>query len=223
MPQEIEPPTLVSCEIAVGDFNHDGNLDIVVTSQDDNTVLVLLNNSGDGTFQDGYVKYAVGAFPNAVAVGGFTNDGNLDIVTASANNKTDSVTVLLGNGDGTFQEPPKTYTLDHESFAVAVGDFNHDGNLDIVTVNYYANSVAVLLGNGDGTFQQPPHYSPVGGGGGPVAIAIGDFTNNRNLDIVTANYNPGTVWVMLGNGDGTFQAPPHYYWGSLDYRGQNIR
>ena len=193
--------------IAVGDLDHDGNLDIVAVSQFANSVLVLLNN-GDGTFPTQTQQiYDVGASPLAVALGDFMNNGNLDIVTA---NDDGTVTLLLGNGDGTFQEPPTDRPSVYSSAnAIAVGDFNHDGNLDIVTANYHDDVVTLLLGNGDGTFQDFVTYDV---GKGPADLAVGDFNNDRNLDIVAGNdygFEPAlhkTVSVLLGNGNGTFQA-----------------
>ncbi len=195
--------------VATGDFNHDGNLDIVAANYTDNTVSVFLGN-GDGTFQPAVV-YAVGNGPDSVAVGDFNHDGNLDIVTANAID--DTVSVLLGNGDGTFK-PAVAYAVGNYPIAVAVGDFTHDGNLDIVTANIIDNTVSVLLGNGDGTFRPAVAYAV---GSNPYSLAVGEFTHDGNLDIVTANSTDGTVSVLLGNGDGTFQPAAAYDVGDEPY------
>ncbi|GHO49038.1 FG-GAP repeat domain-containing protein [Ktedonospora formicarum] len=196
--------------IALGDFNHDGNLDIVVTSTDDNNVLVYLNNSGDGTFQAGSVSYPVGATPIAVAVGDFNRDGNLDIVTG---NDDGTVTVLLNYGDGTFQPQPPI-PCSFYSHSIAVGDFNRDGNLDILTANYDDGTVTVLLGNGDGGFQAQTPRNVEGKYGNvyykyPWAFAVGDFNDDGNLDIVFVD-DDSFVWIGLGNGDGNFQPATLY-------------
>jgi hypothetical protein len=94
------------------------------------------------------VNYAIGSYSQAVAVGDFNGDGRHDIVTANLNAA--SVSVLLNNGDNTFQAA-QSYAVNIGPRSVAVGDFDRDGNLDIVTANEV--DVSVLLGNGDGSFQ----------------------------------------------------------------------
>src|SRR5205085_8640038 len=128
----------------------------------DNTISVLLGN-GDGTFQPA-VTYAVGANPIAVAVADF--NGHPGIVAADSNydSKTStfgsgSVSVLLGNGDGTFL-PAATYSVGRDPRSVVVAKLN--GHLDIFTANATDNTVSVLLGNGDGTFAPTAVASPTG-------------------------------------------------------------
>jgi hypothetical protein len=118
-----------------------------------------------------------------------------------------SVSILLGNGDGTFQ-PANNVVAGTNPSSIAVGDFNGDGRVDIVTVNS-DNTVSALLGNGDGTFQTHVDYET---GIGPNSVAIGDFNGDGRLDLVVANTGSVSVSVLLGNGDGTFQ--PH-----VDYSG----
>ena len=138
--------------VAVADFNRDGKLDLVVTNHDN--INVLLGN-GDGTFQPA-VNYAAGASPGSPAVGDFNRDGKLDLVVANnSNNSTNTVNVLLGNGDGTFQ-PAVSYSTGPNPTSVAVADFNADGQLDLAVAtngNTSNNTVSILLGNGDGNFQ----------------------------------------------------------------------
>jgi len=190
--------------VAVGDFNHDGHLDLVTANSADGTLSVLLGN-GDGTFQAGTSSdIRVGNDPVSVAVGDFNHDGNLDLVAANSGDNT--VSVLLGNGDGSFQDPVN-FAVGNHPWSVAVGDFTHDGNLDIVTANSGDNTVSVLLGNGDGTFQDAVSYQV---GSVSEAVAVGDLTGDGHLDIVTANHGDNTVSVLLGNGDGTFQSAVSY-------------
>jgi hypothetical protein len=164
------------------------------------------------------VSYPVDAYPSAVAVGDFNGDGKLDLVTANYGHYgVSDVSVLLGNGDGTFQ-PARNFATGTLPVvpSVAVGDFNGDGKLDIVATN--GSSVSVLLGNGDGTFQPAQTYGLPDEGGlvqTPLSLAVGDLNGDGKLDLVvtgTTQYlgygsaPPGAnyVNVLLGNGDGTF-------------------
>ena len=186
---------------AVGDFNHDGNLDLVVTTCIvSNEVTVMLGN-GDGTLRPP-VSYPVENCPGAVAVGDFNGDGNLDLAVAiSAGTGPTGVSVLLGNGDGTFQ-PAVNYQTAPFPYMVQVGDFNNDHKLDLISVG--ANGISVLLGHGDGTFQEPaittvpPAESSV--------MDIGDFNRDGNLDVVAMEEfgSQSSAQILLGNGDGTF-------------------
>ncbi|MFZ1011000.1 MAG: FG-GAP-like repeat-containing protein [Candidatus Sulfotelmatobacter sp.] len=103
---------------------------------------------------------------------------------------------------GQFLEAPE-YTTGTSPQAVAVGDFNGDGKLDVAVVNGNANTVSVMLGNGDGTFQAKTDFAT---GSTPRGIVVGHFTSSGNLDIAVTNFASNTVSVLLGNGDGTFQA-----------------
>jgi hypothetical protein len=99
--------------------------------------------------------------------------------------------------------------------ALAAGDLNGDGIPDIATVDQRTATtsvgrVFVLLGNGDGSFQAPHHYDVGDPGNYAAAVAMGDFNRDGKTDLATADDNEGTVSVLLGNGDGTFQAPQHY-------------
>ncbi len=192
--------------LAVGDFNGDGIPDLVVTNTafdphgqiGGTTVSVLLGN-GDGSFQSP-VAYTVGTGPVAVAVGDFLGNGHQDIVTA---NDGGTVSLLLGNGDGSFQKAVN-FVVDPHLHSVAVGDFNGDGKLDIVVGS--GGKVSVLLGDGEGSFEAPVDYTasfyPK-----PISVAVADFKGDGKLDIVATgiDYSSGSVSVLQGNGDGSFQ------------------
>jgi len=196
--------------IAVGKLHGGGNLDLVVTNSNDNTVSVLLGN-GDGTFQPQVAysttgSYPFNTFPQWVAIADVNKDGYLDLVTADAGNAGGGgISVLLGNGNGTFQAPVfysdvlNNSGVGVEANGVAIADLNGDGNLDVVTAAWTWNNVNVFLGNGDGTFKPAVGY-PV-----PNAqtIAIADL--NGKQDLIVADYAESTTWVLLGNGDGTFE------------------
>jgi hypothetical protein len=189
--------------VAVADLNGDGKQDLAVPNGY-SKVSVLLGN-GDGTFQ-APVSYGTGGNgPSSVAITDVNGDGHPDIVMA--NWGTNTVSVLLGNGDGTFQ-PAVTYSSGGGGpTGVAIADVNGDGKPDIVVANYVSASVGVLLGNGDGTFQAPVSYGT--GGSWVNAVAIGDVNGDGKPDLAVATSCggacDGTVAVLLGNGDGTFQ------------------
>jgi len=151
-----------------------------------------------------HVDYAVGTNPFSVAVGDFNGDGKLDLaVTNSADN---TVSVLLGNGDGTFQAHVD-YATGNRPTSVVVGDFNGDGKLDLAIANGTDNTVSVLLGKGDGTFWPHADYAT---DSNPQWLVAADFNGDGKLDLATANYDSNTVSIILGNGDGTFQPQKDY-------------
>jgi hypothetical protein len=145
------------------------------------------------------VQYAVPGHPIAIVHGDFNGDGKQDIATADQT--ANEISVLLGNGDGSFQLHHE-YSTASKPVALATADVNGDGNLDIVVADYSSNKVSVLLGNGDGTFKTHAEYAT---GHAPSGVAIGDFDGDGRLDLVVANKTDGTVSILLGNGDGTFQ------------------
>ena len=177
--------------VAVGDFNRDGKLDLAVANSNSSNVSVLLGN-GDGTFQTA-VNYDVGGAPTSIAVGDFNHDGKLDLAVAvPVPGPSTYVSVLLGNGDGTFQTAVN-YNAPYAPDAVAVGDFNGDGNLDLVVGNRSSN-ISVFLGNGDGTFRTAVNYSA---GYNPSSVAVGDFNNDGTLDLAVANSGSSTTVTVL--------------------------
>jgi hypothetical protein len=195
--------------IAVGDFNGDSQQDLATTdivSGNSGSVSILIGN-GDGTFQPAQ-DVEVGLRPVSITVGDFNGDSQQDLVTANLDvGQEDSVSILLGNGDGTFQ-PTQGSVLGEHPFSVTVGDFDGDGRQDLATANAAADTVSILLGNGDGTFQPAQDFGlqvcPTLGQG-PVSITAGDFNGDGRQDLATANTPVNTAFILLGNGDGTFE------------------
>jgi Bacterial Ig-like domain (group 3)/FG-GAP-like repeat len=199
--------------VATADFNGDGSPDLAVANSNcpsfptcgPGTISIVLGN-GDGTFQ-GPVEYSTGTGtdPYSVLVGDFNGDKKPDL--AVANYATNTVSILLGNGDGTFQGHVDFPAGGSEPASVATGDVNGDGNLDLVVANFHSNTVSVLLGNGDGTFKPAVTYNV---GHGPISVAVADFNGDHKLDLVVVNETDNNASVLLGNGDGTFQPQVAY-------------
>ena len=212
--------------VTVADVNGDGKPDLAVVNQS-GTVAVLLGN-GDGTFQTA-VTYGTGGWePFSMTVADVNGDGKPDLLVANqcfsneCATNTGAVSVLLGNGDGTFQSAVTYGSGGIRSFSVAVADVNRDGKPDLLVTNVCASSnncnngtVGVLLGNGDGTFQTAVAYDS--GGYWTLRVAVADVNGDGKPDVLVANQcadstcaKDGTVGVLLGNGDGTFQTAVAY-------------
>jgi hypothetical protein len=138
----------------------------------------------------------------ALRVGDFSSDGDFDLAVVNYDTN-GTVSILLGNGNGTFQ-PPVRYPVGSDPADVAVQDLKGDGILDLVVSNSGSNTVSVLLGNGDGTFQTKSDFPSADGAG---SLATGDFNGDGIPDIAVANAISDSVSVLLGNGDGTLRPP----------------
>jgi hypothetical protein len=138
--------------------------------------------------------------PYSAVIGDFNGDAKADL--AVANDASDTVSVLLGNGDGTFTAAAAAATGPNP-IVLAVGDFNGDGNADLAVVNNGNNTVSVLLGHRDGTFTAAAIAVT---GPDPRSVAVGDFNGDGKADLAVANRFDSTVSILLGRGDGTFTA-----------------
>ncbi|CAF3297399.1 unnamed protein product [Rotaria sp. Silwood2] len=188
--------------VAVGDFNKDNQLDIVLANYGPNTISIVLGYANDSfgavtTFTASDVSR-----PYCIAVGDVNNDGNLDLAIANAG--TDSISIFLGYGNGTFVASV-TYSTEYASLPqyVWMGDLNGDNLLDIVVTNTYTNNLGVFLGYGNGSFAKQITYE-TGPTSGPCAFALGDLNSDGHLDIAVANFYLNSVGVFLGYGNGTF-------------------
>jgi uncharacterized repeat protein (TIGR01451 family) len=154
---------------------------------------------------------ATGASPFAVSIGDFNGDGKRDLAVANANGN--SLSIILGNGNGTFAAAVN-YGTGTSPVAVGIGDFNGDGKSDLAVTNLVSNDVSVLLGNGNGTFGVAVQYAA---GMFPRGIAVGDFNGDGKRDLAVANQFSDNVSIFLGNGNGTFAAAVSYAVGSQPY------
>ena len=207
--------------VVVADVNRDGTPDLVVLNActflayaecggtpPNGSVGVFLGN-GNGTFRSLLPTHNSGGhLPTSMAVADLNGDGNPDVVVV--NYFSNTVSVLLGRGDGTFNKTVVTYSASYAD-SVAIADVDGDGKLDVVVANASVSgegAAGVLLGNGNGTLRPIVTYNS--GGKGTTSITIADVNGDGKPDLLVANSQQDTVGALLGNGDGTFQAALTY-------------
>ena len=208
--------------LAIGNFIGDGESDIVAANQN-GTVSILIGN-GDGSFKTPYnvtVVPSSGPYSTyvaiAVAVGDFNADGKADLAVLSTltnpTNPSDTqgiISILLGNGDGTFGSPAVTALDGTGPSFILPADFRNDGTEDLAVVNVVSGSVTILLGNGNGTFQSPVDYPTVAD---PAGFAIADLNGDGYPDLAIPGQDSGgngVVSVLLGSKTGVFSAAVNY-------------
>jgi Calx-beta domain/FG-GAP-like repeat/RTX calcium-binding nonapeptide repeat (4 copies) len=184
--------------VAVGDFDKDDKLDLVTANNINNNISVLFGK-GDGSFKAA-VNFPLesASVPISVAVADFNGDQKSDIVTA--NNASQNISVLLGNGTGNFGSATN-FKVPSRPTSVTVGDFDGNGKSDLAVTSSFFNNVSVLLGKGDGTFHSA---TPFDVGTNPNFVVVGDFNKDNKLDLAVANYDSNNVSILLGNGTGGF-------------------
>jgi len=197
--------------ITVNDFNEDGNLDLATANWGSNIISILIGN-GDGSFVDsadiellGFLNY--GTWPFSIKSGDFNNDGHIDLVEANDHERT--ISVLLGDGNGSFSSPRYLIVSSSGDIvpraggirAIDVGDFNKDGNLDIAAVSFDEGRVFIFLGDGYGNFSIPSSF---GAGVWPRSISIADLNKDGNSDLIIGGDFYKRTIVLLGDGNGLF-------------------
>ncbi len=199
-------PAFEFSNVAYGDFNGDGNVDIAYEAYfgfNSPLGLSIALGEGNGKFRHGWYEEQSNILPVNILAGDFNQDGKLDIIAGDAY----FTYVYLGNGDGTFT---LSQTYDFGGIIRLAGDFNGDGKLDLVVYeDAQPGALSVALGNGDGTFQtlQQVATSEVGCNVG-VSMLVNDLNGDGNLDVVYCDDT--NLTILLGNGDGTFQQTASY-------------
>ena len=187
--------------VALGDFNNDTWLDMVVVNQVVNNIAIYLGKN-DGLFSSP-IKYStgIGSAPCMVSVGDFDNDYGPDI--AVANFDTNNILLFIGFNNGSFASQTELLTGTSRPIAIALADFNNDTRLDIATADYGKHSVSVFDGYGNGSFSNPLSYSTAFDSF-PLSLVAAHLNKDNYLDLAIANYGTNNIGILLGNGNGTF-------------------
>lgn len=198
-------PNYIAGVLVTGDFNKDGKLDVVSNFVEFNTFELFLGE-GNGNLQVP-TSFPTGTSPEYITAADFNSDGNLDVATANSTN----ISVVFGNGDGTFQSPVNyagSSNLGRPNTYVQAVDVNGDGKPDLAVItravgNSSSNTVGILLNSGNGTFLPAVQYTAKGSVG---SVAFADFNGDGKIDMATIdNAGPFALGIFLGNGDGTFR------------------
>ena len=215
-------------DLTAGDFNADGLMDLAVANSDGGNIAILLQTA-PGVFAPPVYSLTTSLLTVSIRTGDFNDDGVLDLLVSNYGDVTSfappgSVDLFLGNGDGSLAAATTVWTGVSNADHLVVGDFNGDGfddfafaSVDEAGVPGGINGVQVVLGNGDGTFGTATGYVTTATGR-PHDIQVGDLNGDGILDLVVTNMDaPGTISILVGNGDGSFQTPVDFDTGDEPY------
>jgi hypothetical protein len=190
--------------IATDDVNGDNKPDLVVALRNDKLKVFL--GDGNGAFRPA-AQYEYGDTPTSLALQDLNNDGKPELIVTNGGPMSSAVSVWVGIGDGTFEQPAD-YRTGKRPLGVSFGDFNNDRILDLLVINGEKDSFTTFLGNGNGTFQSG---KDAGADASPNFGLVRDFNGDRLPDVAIVNLQSNDLSILFGRGDGTFQYPPRNY------------
>ncbi len=185
------------------DINKDGSIDLVSVNGFSNDVSIVLGN-GDGTFRP-QQRFEVGTRPSSLKIADLNGDDRFDLVIGNSGptvaNSIQSISVLLGNGDGTFLASQRL-NVGSQPRAMLTEDVNNDGRADLNNNHLYNDNLSMLIGNANETFQTDQTFSVCDL---PTSVLAEDLNGDQRVDLITTSSRDNSVTVLLGNGEGTFQ------------------
>ncbi|CAF4149908.1 unnamed protein product, partial [Adineta steineri] len=195
------------------DFNKDGHWDLAITDYSSNSISILFG-IGNGSFQQPAMVYGSGGTnPYGLVSEDFNKDGNLDL--AMCNEGSNSIAILLGNGNGSFQAATNFTSGGTLPSGIVAADFNNDNKTDLAVTNTGANNIIIFLGYGNGGFQTPGiSYTA---SSSPLVLVSGDFNSDGRIDLAVVCRGNSQLLIFFGFGNGSFQNNATYTTGTAPY------